>query len=54
MSESSEGKQTKKDKEYWEGRQNLFGFFNLLLEVDKRNNPHLYKKPEIKKEQKDD
>ncbi len=27
-----------------EARQNLFGFFNLLLEVDKRVNPHLYKK----------
>ena len=33
-----------KDKKYWEARQNLFGFFSLLLEVDKRVNPHLYKK----------
>jgi hypothetical protein len=31
------------DKEYWETRQNLFGFFSLLLKVDKRVNPHLYK-----------
>jgi len=30
--------------EDWEARQNLFGFFSLLLEVDKRVNPHLYKK----------
>ena len=35
----------RKDKEYWEARQNLFGFFSLLLEVDKRVNPQLYKKP---------
>jgi hypothetical protein len=25
-----------------EARQNLLGFFQLLLEVDRRNNPHLY------------
>jgi len=37
-----------KDKEYWEARQNLFGFFSLLLDVDKRINPQLYKKPENK------
>lgn len=29
--------------EDWEARQNLFGFFNLLLKIDKRINPHLYK-----------
>lgn len=28
----------------FEARQNLFGFFSLLLEIDKRINPHLYKK----------
>ena len=28
----------------FEAQQNLLGFFNLLLEVDKRVNPHLYKK----------
>jgi len=32
-----------KDDKDWEARQNLFGFFSLLLEVDKRVNPHLYK-----------
>lgn len=33
------------NEEYdWEARQNLFGFFGLLLEVDKRINPHLYEK----------
>lgn len=26
-----------------EARRNLFGFFALLLKVDMRNNPHLYK-----------
>lgn len=29
--------------EDWEARQNLFGFFSLLLKIDKRVNPHLYK-----------
>jgi len=28
----------------FEARQNLFDFFSLLLEIDKRINPHLYKK----------
>jgi len=37
-------KDNPKDKEYWEARQNLFGFFSLLLKVDMRVNPHLYKK----------
>jgi hypothetical protein len=37
-------KEEQKNKEYWEARQNLFGFFSLLLEVDRRVNPHLYKK----------
>lgn len=32
------------DDKDWEARQNLLGFFSLLLEVDKRVNPHLYKK----------
>jgi hypothetical protein len=34
------------DSKNWEARQNLFGFFSLLLEVDKRTNPYLYKKEE--------
>jgi len=38
------------DKE-WEARQNLLGFFSLLLEVDKRVNPQNYIK-QIKNERK--
>jgi len=33
-----------KTESNFEARQNLFGFFSLLLEIDKRINPHLYKK----------
>ncbi len=32
-----------KDNDNWEAQQNLLGFFSLLLEVDRRINPHLYK-----------
>lgn len=32
------------DNKDWKARQNLFGFFSLLLEVDKRVNPHLYER----------
>jgi len=28
----------------FEAKQNLLGFFNLLLKIDMRINPHLYKK----------
>jgi hypothetical protein len=28
----------------WEARQNLFGLFSLLLEIDQRINPEIYKK----------
>lgn len=28
----------------YETKQNLVGFFNLLFEVDKRVNPHLYQR----------
>lgn len=31
------------NQEYWESRQNLYGFFSILLKVDRRINPHLYK-----------
>ena len=31
------------DSNDWEAQQNLLGFFSLLLEVDKRINPQLYK-----------
>lgn len=43
--------QIEKDRKYWEARQNLFEFFSLLLEVDKRVNPQFYKK---QKENKND
>jgi len=32
----------------FEADQNLLGFFQLLLKVDMRNNPHLYTKPDEK------
>jgi len=38
----------------FEAQQNLLGFFKLLLEVDRRVNPHLYKKQKIKEDKKDD
>lgn len=38
------------DKEYWEARQNLFGLFSVLMEVDKRVNPQFYKKQNLKKD----
>jgi hypothetical protein len=38
-----------KDEEYWEARQNLYGLFSLLIEVDKRVNPQFYKKKETEK-----
>jgi len=42
------------EKEYWEGRQNLYGLFSVLIEVDKRVNPHLYKKKTIKEPKEND
>ena len=44
----------KKDKAYWEARQNLFGFYSLLLEVDKRIDPEFYENLKTKKGKKDD
>jgi hypothetical protein len=41
---SEEKKQKDREVEDYEARQNLLGFFSLLLKVDKRVNPHLYKK----------
>ena len=32
------------EEDDFEAEQNLLGFFKLLLEVDMRVNPHLYKK----------
>jgi len=28
----------------FEARQNIVGFFDLLLKIDKRNNPQIYQK----------
>jgi len=33
-----------KSSSCFEAKQNLLGFFDLLLKIDKRNNPQLYKK----------
>ena len=41
------------EKNDFEADQNLLGFFKLLLEVDMRVNPHLYKKKKIKEEKND-
>ena len=38
----------------FEAQQNLLGFFKLLLEVDMRVNPHLYKDKKIKELKKND
>ncbi|MBU2539574.1 hypothetical protein KJ786_00200 [Patescibacteria group bacterium] len=51
--ESPNENQIKKDEAYWKARQNLFGFFSLLLEVDMRVNPHLYKNKETKEPKKE-
>ncbi len=49
MKNSKNVKKKQRDREVgdskdWEARQNLLGLFSLLLEVDKRVNPHLYRK----------
>jgi hypothetical protein len=44
MSKDTEKEQ--KEGELLSDRQDLSGFFELLLKVDKRVNPHLYKKSE--------
>jgi len=36
-------------KEAFEATHNLVGFFDLLLKVDRRINPHLYKKKNLSK-----
>ena len=36
-------KPKEKDLDF-ETKQNLLGFFSLLLEIDRRINPHLYKR----------
>jgi len=42
------------EKDDYEAEQNLLGFFQLLLKVDMRVNPHLYKKKEIKEPKQND
>jgi len=49
MQSNPEENEIRKDKKYWDERQNLFGFFQLLREVDMRMNPHLYQKQKTKK-----
>lgn len=43
MSEESQ-EQSKTLNTDFEAKQNLLGFFSLLLEIDMRNHPELYKK----------
>jgi len=37
-----------KDEDVDEARHNLIGLFQLLLKVDRRINPHLYKTKKLK------
>ncbi len=53
MLEDANEKRIKKDKDYWKTRQNLFGFFQLLLEVDKRIDPEFYENHNKKNSEKD-
>jgi len=32
------------DDEAWEASHNLVGFFDLLLKMDRKQNPHLYER----------
>ncbi len=43
MSEEHKGQSKTLDTGF-EAKQNLLGFFSLLLEIDMRNQPELYKK----------
>jgi len=40
-------------EEDFEARQNSLGFFNLLLQIDKRNNPQNYQKPKNNEDNRD-
>ena len=44
MLERSNKKQGVLDKKDFEAKQNLLWFFDLLLKIDMRNKPQLYKK----------
>lgn len=37
----------------FEAKQNLLGFFSLLLEIDKRNNPQNYQKSQNNEDNRD-
>jgi hypothetical protein len=47
MPESENKKGDKNNENDWsfEEEQNLLGLLSLLLEADKKQNPHLYRKP---------
>ena len=53
LENSKENIKERGEKECWEEKQNLLGFFGLLLEIDMRENPHLYKK-KLNTKKKDD
>ena len=44
MSEQPQKEEREATEMDFEARQNLLGFFDLLLKIDMRNNPELYKK----------
>ena len=44
--QTEERNQTEVEAMDFESKQNLVGFFELLLQVDMRNNPDLYKDKE--------
>ncbi len=46
MVEKPKGKEKPLEDMDFEAKQNLVGFFDLLLEIDKRNNPEKYKNNE--------
>lgn len=46
-------KTSEKKQSDFEVRQNLLGFFNLLLQIDRRNNPEKYKKPQNNEDNRD-
>jgi len=54
MQEEPKENQIKENRAYWEARQNLFGFFQLLLEVDKRIDPEFYENLKNKEQKEDD
>ena len=45
MSEDLDNNSFGNEKWGFEAEQNWLGFWNLLLQEDRRQNPHLYKKP---------